>query len=130
MGSEGPHGYELPENSANGFIFQCILNRITPLFGLNLLALQHTRLEFSDIANVRKQVILAHIERTLKNSIPCDYRSIRSVLDFRVFSPSGLEWSSISKSKYCDSVQPVLLLMESPFFATENGQIRKKVGFH
>ena len=54
MGSEGPHGYELPENSANGFIFQCVLNRITPRFGLNLLALQHTHLEFSDIANVRK----------------------------------------------------------------------------
>jgi hypothetical protein len=123
MGSDGTHGFELPENSANWFIFQSVLNRITPLFGLNLQAIQHTRLEFSDIANVR--TICLH--SCIQGFIFIDCRSRCSLLDLRVSFPSGLEWSTISKLKFCDFVQLVPLLMESLFFATENGRARKKV---
>ena len=53
LGSDGAHGFELPENSANRFIFQSVLTRIVPLFNLNPQALQRTHLQFSDIASVR-----------------------------------------------------------------------------
>ena len=62
LGSEGAHGFELPENAANRFIFQSVLNRIIPLFDLNQHALQRTHLQFTDISNVSScSVFFAYI---------------------------------------------------------------------
>jgi hypothetical protein len=52
LGSEGAHGYELPENSSNRYIFQSVMNRIAAHFELNRQAIDRTHLEFSDIKNV------------------------------------------------------------------------------
>ena len=98
LGSEGAHGFELPENAANRFIFQSVLNRIIPLFDLNQHALQRTHLQFTDISNVSScSVFFAYISFWNRSGAGRDFPSwFYKCLFFLGWH--GVHWSSRNSS--------------------------------
>ena len=123
LGSEGAHGFELPENAANRFIFQSVLNRIVPVRFESTCTSTYP----SAVHRYFKCELMFCIFRIYIILKPFWCRSGLSLMVLQVFILFGLAWSTLIKSKFFVFVQPVIRLMEWRFSETENGNHLKKV---